>query len=182
MHVDRHPGLRPRWVVASGPARGGYPGSLLARRCCLPQCGQRRLPQRSTLSGLNPTARTLTVYASPRRLPGRHARLASGWWPTLPVGTFTRGLPCEVSVSASVYMTSSSPRLRLAHPHRIAGRIGARNGRAQLGGEAERYPSGLLLNAAARSVSVVQPTPARAVASDSTPATLGGRIKASRTW
>jgi hypothetical protein len=43
-------------------------------------------PANSTLSGLNRTARSLAVYASQRRLPGRHARLAPGCWPALPDG------------------------------------------------------------------------------------------------
>jgi hypothetical protein len=34
------------------------------------------------ISGLNRTARSLAVYASQRRLLGRHARLASGRWPS----------------------------------------------------------------------------------------------------
>jgi hypothetical protein len=36
-------------------------------------------PAISPISGLNPTARTLAVYASQRGLLHRHARLASGW-------------------------------------------------------------------------------------------------------
>lgn len=36
----------------------------------------------AVISGLNHTACTLAVYASQRRLPVHHARLASGRWPT----------------------------------------------------------------------------------------------------
>ena len=65
------PGLRPRWVVASGPARGGYPDSLLARRYCLPHSRRRRLPPHPTLSRLNPTPRMTPVYTSDPALPRR---------------------------------------------------------------------------------------------------------------
>ena len=67
------PGLRPRWVVASGPARGGYPGSLLARRYCLPLCGWRRLPPHPPFRGSIPRpARSLSTlhvagYPTPRK-------------------------------------------------------------------------------------------------------------------
>jgi hypothetical protein len=43
-------------------------------------------PAMMSISGLNGTARSLAVYASRRRLPGRHARLAPGCWPALPDG------------------------------------------------------------------------------------------------
>ena len=78
----------PGGIVASGPASGGYPGSLLAQRYCLPHSRRRRLPQRSTLSGLIPTARTLAVYASRRRLP-------DAMQDSLPAG----GQPCRSGLS-----------------------------------------------------------------------------------
>jgi hypothetical protein len=83
-------GVRMSVAGLTGPCEGGYPGSLLARRCCLPRYGPRWLPQRSTLSGLIPTARTLAVYASRRRLPGPAQDSLPAGRPTLPDGTFTR--------------------------------------------------------------------------------------------
>ena len=43
-------------------------------------------PANGEVSRLNHAAQTLAVYASQRRLPRRHARLASGCWPALPGG------------------------------------------------------------------------------------------------
>jgi len=92
--------LGPRWDLRCWPD-GPSPGELLfpARlsphrclippvpsshpRCCLRRIKPSRLP-RLCLSGLCRTAPALAVYASPRPSPGRHARLASGWWPTFP--------------------------------------------------------------------------------------------------
>ena len=52
------------------------------------QCRPRRgLPRAICLSRLNHTALTLAVYASQHRLPGHHARLASGCRPALPDGS-----------------------------------------------------------------------------------------------
>src|SRR3977135_2899175 len=61
------------------------------------------------ISGLNGTARSLAIYASRRRLPGRHARLASGRWPSsagrgsVPRRVPTRGFRDTIA--------SSSPKL-----------------------------------------------------------------------
>ena len=43
-------------------------------------------PRDTLVSGLNHTARTLAVYASQPRSADGHARLASGWWSSLPDG------------------------------------------------------------------------------------------------
>jgi hypothetical protein len=74
-------------------------------------------PAMMAISGLNHTARSLAVYASQRRLPGRHARLAPGCWPALPDGAgypqgpnerFPRSLPPFPSFS---WRTKVSPLL-----------------------------------------------------------------------
>ncbi len=72
-------------------------------------------PTTNLISGLNHTAYMLAVYASQPGLPHVHARLASGWWPPL---TGREWLPAgfQREVSSCLYISSSSPRLRLAHP------------------------------------------------------------------
>ena len=53
------------------------------------------------ISGLNHAACTLAVYASQPRSPVDHARLATGWWPTLagrdlnPQGPYVKFLSCR---------------------------------------------------------------------------------------
>ena len=91
-----------------GPSRS----AATALRCCLPPNGRRRLPRQILISGLNHTARTLAVYASQGGLLHRHARLASGGWPTLPGGTAYPPGPNE----RFQVIPSSFPRLCLAHP------------------------------------------------------------------
>jgi hypothetical protein len=59
------------------------------------------------ISGLNRTARSLAVYASQRRSPGRHARLAPGCWPALPDGA---GYP-QGPVERFPLMASPLPKL-----------------------------------------------------------------------
>ena len=99
--------------VPCSPTPAGPPRSATtALRCCLPPIGQRRLPRQMLISGLNHTARTLAVYASQGGLLHRHARLASGGWPTLPGGT---GYPSGPNERFQV-IPSSFPRLCLAHP------------------------------------------------------------------
>ena len=66
----------------AGPTRQAIPTSS-ARP---PQRPRRRLPRLFDLTRLDSTALELAVYASCGRLPGPHATLASGWWPTLPGG------------------------------------------------------------------------------------------------
>jgi hypothetical protein len=66
-------------------------------------------PTMMSISGLNGTARSLAVYASPRRLPGRHARLASGRWPSSAGrGSIPRRVP---SRSFRDTIASSAPKL-----------------------------------------------------------------------
>src|SRR5512132_3123187 len=80
-----------------GTAATGQSGIALLVASVLPSAGSMAsAPTRSSLSGLNPTAYMLAVYASPPGLPLFDARLASGWWPTLagrdsnPLGPFAR--------------------------------------------------------------------------------------------
>ena len=55
-------------------------------------------PARDTFRGSIHAARALAVYASRRRLPDRHARLASGWWPAFAGWEWVpTGFQCEVS-------------------------------------------------------------------------------------
>ncbi len=61
------------------------------------------------ISRLNHAARPLAVYASQPGLPRYHARLASGWWPPLPVRTHTFWVTCEVSVLHLFLPTQASP-------------------------------------------------------------------------
>jgi hypothetical protein len=67
-------------ALLSDPGRthASGPCDALARP---PLCPRRRLPQ-FVLSRLNHTASALAVYASQAGLPRRHARLASGCWPS----------------------------------------------------------------------------------------------------
>src|SRR5215831_12346889 len=82
--------------VPCSPTPAGPPRSATTTlRCCLPPNGRRRLPRQILISGLNHTARPPAVYASQGGLLHRHARLASGGWPTLPGGMFTRRVPTE---------------------------------------------------------------------------------------
>jgi hypothetical protein len=104
----------PSMDVPCSPTPVGPPRSATAALwCCLPPIGRRRLPRQMPISGLNHTARTLAVYASQDGLLHRHARLASGGWPTLPGGT---GYPPGPNERFQV-IPSSFPRLRLAHPN-----------------------------------------------------------------
>ena len=80
-----------------GTAATGQSGIALLVASVLPSAvSMASAPTRSSLSGLNPTAYMLAVYASPPGLPLFDARLASGWWPTLagrdsnPLGPFAR--------------------------------------------------------------------------------------------
>jgi hypothetical protein len=80
----------------------------------LPPCCQQRRLQRVVLSGLNRPALALAVYASPRGLPARDARLASGCWLSFAGWAWlpTKSLP-QVS-KCTHYIFSSSPKLCLA--------------------------------------------------------------------
>jgi hypothetical protein len=99
--------------VPCSPTPAGPPRSATTTpRCCLPPNGRRRLPRQILISGLNHTARPPAVYASQGGLLHRHARLASGGWPTLPGGTDYPPGPNE----RFQVIPSSFPRLPLAHP------------------------------------------------------------------
>lgn len=65
------------------------------------------------ISGLNHAACTLAVYASQPRSPADHARLATGWWPTLagrdlnPLGPYVKFQLCRDL--HNVLLTQASP-------------------------------------------------------------------------
>lgn len=69
----------PCWTTPAGRCAPGHCGATHAAFRRLENVGSRD----AVISGLNHTACTLAVYASQRRSPGYHARLATGWWPTL---------------------------------------------------------------------------------------------------
>jgi hypothetical protein len=100
-------------VPCSPTPAGPLCSATAALRCCLPPFGRRRLPRLPNISRLNHTARSFAVYASQGELPQRHARLASGGWPTLPGGT---GYPPGPNERFQV-IPSSFPKLCLAHPN-----------------------------------------------------------------
>jgi len=84
--------------LAFSPPRGApVPPTLIA---------QRRLPTTFSLSKLYHAALALAVYASQPSFPlsrsYRHARLASGWWPTFAGrGSIPRKVPNEVSAAST---------------------------------------------------------------------------------
>ena len=119
---------RPRW---GGGVRtpGDHAPALRLRRCCLPRSPPCR-PHDVPISGLAHAAHAPAVYASQPPSRTVHARLAPGGGPRpYRYGTLTRGSLREVSVR---YMTSSSPRLRLAQGTRGLG-PGARGLRLRVG-------------------------------------------------
>src|SRR5580700_5403 len=132
----------PAMNVPCSPTPVGPPRSATtALRCCLPPIGRRRLPRQILISGLNHTARTLAVYASQGGLPHRHARLASGGWPTLPGGT---GYP-PGPIERFQVIPSSFPRLRLAHP-----KLNIKVGQTGLSKSDAKFRGRLILSVAAR--------------------------------
>jgi hypothetical protein len=133
--------------VPCSPTPAGPPRSATtALRCCLPPIGQRRLPRQMLISGLNHTARTLAVYASQGGLLHRHARLASGGWPTLPGGT---GYPSGPNERFQV-IPSSFPRLCLAHPFQSIEITGLRAGVLLRTEPGNPHPHGLPIRRAKR--------------------------------
>ena len=73
---------------------------------------RRRLPRAICLSGLNHTASALAVYASQPRLPGHHARLASGCRPALPGGIRYPQGSCErFQIATHPWQSPSFPKL-----------------------------------------------------------------------
>lgn len=113
------PALRPRWSLRT-----------LAFGLSIPVFFSRRFDvafrsydgvglHNMIISGLYHAAHTPAVYASQPRLPvcfftATQDSLPDGG-PAFPVGTFTLGLLREVSVCSTCYITSSSPKLCLAH-------------------------------------------------------------------
>jgi len=67
------------------------------------------------LSRLNPPALVLAVYASPRRLPAKDARLASGCWSGSAGRALTRRVPTR-GFRVCPYISSSSPKLAWRNP------------------------------------------------------------------
>ncbi len=102
----------------------GWPPYSFPRRYCLPPRGLRCRPPHFPISGhlARPACSLSTLRDTPSRVPRSscHARLATGWWSTL---AGQGSLSCRVSVCGFClapvslsHMTSSSPRLFLAHP------------------------------------------------------------------
>ena len=74
----------------AGPTASGHCDAVV-----LSSREPKRRPQRLELSRLDHTASALAVYASQRRLPGRHARLASAAGQALPEGLNTLWAPLK---------------------------------------------------------------------------------------
>ena len=102
-------------LLTSDPGGTGAPGhSALAMLPSAPDTAS--APTKTAISGLNHTACTFAVYASQRRLPERHARLASGRWPALPGRDSTRRICSEGFQNDSSHVISSPfPELCSAH-------------------------------------------------------------------
>ena len=87
-----------------GTLESGHSGAaLLVGSTVLPSAESKAsAPVTSRLSRLHHAACMLAVYASQPGLPSVHARLASGWWPTLagrdsnPLGPYVRFQPCPL--------------------------------------------------------------------------------------
>ena len=94
---------------SSTPA-GPTPLALTVRRCC-PRAVKNEGSKRVVISGLYSTALLLAVYASPRPLRSRDARLASGCWLSFTGWDWSpTGFQREVS-KCGPYISSSSPKL-----------------------------------------------------------------------
>ena len=103
-------------VAVSSPRGASVPPTPIA---------QRRLPTTISLSKLHHAAHILAVYASQPSFPlsrsYRHARLASGWWPTFTGrGSRPRKVPNEVSVSTTATSSSSKLSQRKQRPSSAA--------------------------------------------------------------
>ena len=118
--ISRVPVRPSRYMPCSHQTPAGPERQAIQRsRCCLPLLARRRLP-RVVISGLNHTACIFAVYASQRRLPERHARLASGRWPALPGRDSTRRICSEGFRNDSSHVISSPfPELCSAHARRL---------------------------------------------------------------
>ncbi len=100
----------PRSLTPAGPRRQASCGAPV-----LPSAFVTASAPTAGLSGLNHAARSLPVYASPRRVTSLDATLGTGWWLPLPGRVMLpAGLLREVSAECHV-IASSSPRLGLAH-------------------------------------------------------------------
>ena len=100
----------PRSLTPAGPRRQASYGAPV-----LPSAFDTAQAPTAGLSGLNHAARSLPVYASPRRVTSLDATLGTGWWLPLPGRVMLpAGLLREVSAECHV-IASSSPRLGLAH-------------------------------------------------------------------
>jgi len=105
-------------LLTSDPGGTGAPGhSALAM---LPSAPDTSSAPTKRISGLNHTAYIFAVYASRRRLPERHARLASGRWPALPGRDSTRRICSEGfrNDDSSHVISSPFPELCSAHARR----------------------------------------------------------------
>ena len=77
--------------------------------------GTAKAPARNRLSKLNTMAFGLAVYASQRRLPGRHARLASRCWSSSPGRAFHPQGSAERFPKCTPYILSSGLDRNLAN-------------------------------------------------------------------
>ena len=90
-------------------------------------------PRAICISRLNHTAWALAVYASQRRLPGHHARLASGCWPALPGGIgYPLGSIERFQNATHPWQLSSFPKPRGARCRKLLSPASTRYGK--LGG------------------------------------------------
>ncbi len=100
----------PRSLTPAGPRRQASYGAPV-----LPSAFDTASAPTAGLSGLNHAARSLPVYASPRRVTSLDATLGTGWWHPLPGRVMLpAGLLRKVSAKCHV-IASSSPKLGLAH-------------------------------------------------------------------
>ena len=100
----------PRSLTPAGPRRQASYGAPV-----LPSAFDTAQAPTAGLSGLNHAARSLPVYASPRRVTSLDATLGTGWWLPLPGRVMLpAGLLRKVSAKCHV-IASSSPKLGLAH-------------------------------------------------------------------
>ncbi len=116
----------PRSLTPAGPRRQASYGAPV-----LPSAFDTAQAPTAGLSGLNHAARSLPVYASPRRVTSLDATLGTGWWLPLPGRVMLpAGLLRKVSAKCHV-IASSSPKLGLAHI-KIPIRIRKKKGSQQL--------------------------------------------------
>jgi len=95
----------------------GFSPSLPGSSCMSARSRKVKNVSPGTASGLNHTACTFAVYASQRRLPERHARLASGRWPPLHGRDSTRRICSEGFRNDDSSHVISSPFSELCSAH-----------------------------------------------------------------